>query len=152
MPSDAGRLLSDVAATHALAAELARELGPGDVLALVGDLGAGKTELVRGLVAALGCPPDTPVCSPSFLLLNLYRGGRLPVAHYDACFMESDDDLERAGLSELLASGALAVVEWADRVPGALPARTRWIELSLVPGHEGARRARRLAGPPGPAP
>lgn len=152
MPSEATRLLPDLAATHALAAELARGLQAGDVLALVGDLGAGKTELVRGLAAALGCPPDTPVCSPSFLLLNVYRGGRLPLAHYDACFMESDDDLERAGLSELLACGAVAVVEWADRVPGALPAHAQWLALEPVPGHEGARLVRRLPGPPGAPP
>lgn len=125
MPSDAARLLPDLAATRAWAAELARDLRAGDVLALVGDLGAGKTELVRGLAAALGCPADTPVCSPSYLLLNVYRGGRLPLAHYDACFMDSDDDLERAGLSEQLASGAAAVVEWADRVPDALPAHAQ---------------------------
>lgn len=151
MPSDPGRLLPDVAATHAFAADLARELGPGAVLALVGDLGAGKTELVRGLVAALGAPPDTPVCSPSFLLLNVYRGGRVPVAHYDACFMDSDDDLERAGLSGQLRAGALVVVEWADHVAGALPASARWLELRAVDGDPGARHVRRLPGPPEPA-
>jgi tRNA threonylcarbamoyladenosine biosynthesis protein TsaE len=150
MPSDPGELLPDVGATHAFAARLARELGPGDVLALVGDLGAGKTELVRGLVAALGAPRDTPVCSPSFLLLNVYRGGRLPVAHYDACFMDSDDDLERAGLHEQLRAGALAVVEWADHVARALPATARWLELLPVEGDPGARRVRRLPGPPEP--
>ena len=148
MPSEPRRVaLPDVHATHALAAELAATLRPGDVLALVGELGAGKTELVRGLVAALGAPPDTPVCSPSFLLLNLYRGGRLPVAHYDAYFMDSADDLERAGLDDLRRQGWLTVVEWADRVASALPAGARWLELARVPGDEGAREAR-LGGAP----
>jgi len=133
--------LPDVRATHAWAAELAQGLLPGDVLALVGELGAGKTELVRGLVAALGAPADTAVCSPTFLLLNQYPGGRLPVAHYDAYFMDSSDDLERAGLHDLLRQGWVAVVEWADRVASALPARARWIHLQAVPGDEGARRA-----------
>ncbi len=151
MPSDAERLLPDVAATHAFAAELAEGLRPGDVLALVGDLGAGKTELVRGLVAALGAPADTAVCSPSFLLLNVYRGGRLPVAHYDAYFMDSSDDLERAGLNDQLRAGALAVVEWADRVPEALPRGARWLELLHVTGDAGARRVRPLPRAPEPA-
>jgi tRNA threonylcarbamoyl adenosine modification protein YjeE len=134
--------LPDVAATHRLAAELAAALRPGDVLALVGDLGAGKTELVRGLVAALGAPADTPVCSPSFVLLNLYPGGRLPVAHYDACFMDGTDDLERAGLHELLRQGWVAAIEWADRVGAALPPGTRWVQLEAAGSDPGARRAR----------
>jgi tRNA threonylcarbamoyladenosine biosynthesis protein TsaE len=140
--------LPDVRATHALAAELAAALRPGDVLALVGELGAGKTELVRGLVAALGAPAGTPVCSPSFMLLNQYPGGRLPVAHYDAYFMDSSDDLERAGLSDLRRQGWAVVVEWADRVAEALPADARWVQLESVPGDEGARRAQLRDGPP----
>jgi len=149
MPSEPRRrALPDLAATHALAAELARAARPGDVLALVGDLGAGKTELVRGLVAALGAPPEAAVCSPSFLLLNLYRGGRLPVAHYDAYFMDSADDLERAGLDDLRRQGWLTVVEWADRVPSALPANALWLELATLPDAPGAREARWLDGAP----
>jgi len=137
MPSE--HLLPDVAATHALAASLARELRAGDLVALCGDLGAGKTEFTRGLAEALGVPASVPVCSPSYLLLNLYPGGRLPIAHFDAYFMHAPDDLERAGLHDLLASGHLVVVEWADRVAEVLPAEARWIEL--LPEGTG-RRAR----------
>ena len=140
--------LPDVAATHRLAAELAAGLRAGEVLALVGDLGAGKTELVRGLVAALGAPADTPVCSPSFVLLNLYPGGRLPVAHYDACFMDGTDDLERAGLFDLLRQGWVAAIEWADRVGEALPPGTRWVTLEPAGADVGARRARVSSRPP----
>src|SRR5262245_38332768 len=122
MPSERSVPLPDVAATHRLAAQVAETLGPGGVLALTGELGAGKTELTRGLARALGVPGSVPVCSPSYLLLNLYRGGRLPLAHFDAYFMQGADDLERAGLAELLAEGWVAVVEWADRVAPALPA------------------------------
>jgi tRNA threonylcarbamoyladenosine biosynthesis protein TsaE len=147
MPSEPPRALPDLRATQALASELAGTLRAGDVLALVGDLGAGKTELVRGLVAALGAT-DAAVCSPSFLLLNLYRGGRLPVAHYDAYFMDSADDIERAGLNDLRREGWLTVVEWADRVATALPADARWLELARVPHDEGAREARWLPGAP----
>ncbi len=142
MPSE---LLDDVAATHALAARLASELKPGDVLALVGDLGAGKTELTRGLGLALELPPDVPVCSPSYLLLNLYSGGRLPLAHVDGYFMENSDDLERAGLADLLAEGWVVVVEWAERVADALPQHTRWVHLS--PGPESGSRRVTLGGP-----
>ena len=80
-------------------------------------------------------PAAVPVCSPSYLLLNLYRGGRLPLAHFDAYFMQGADDLERAGLAELLAEGWVAVVEWADRVASALPAGTQWVALG--PGESG---------------
>jgi tRNA threonylcarbamoyladenosine biosynthesis protein TsaE len=133
--------LADVNATHALASDLADSLQAGEVLALVGDLGAGKTELVRGLARALGVPDEAPVSSPSYLLLNVYRGGRLPLAHFDAYFMASDDDIERAGLADLRAEGCLVVVEWADRVRGALPADTHWVRLEPGLSGEGSRRA-----------
>ncbi len=130
MSSERSRTLPDVAATHALAAEVAARLRPGDVVALVGELGAGKTEFVRGLAAALGVPAADGVCSPSYLLLNLHAGGRPPLAHFDAYFMQGADDIERAGLPELLAQGWVAAVEWADRVPGSLPAGAVWIRLA----------------------
>ena len=135
MPSERSVPLTDVAATHRLARQLAGGLAAGDVLALTGELGAGKTEFTRGLAAALDVPDSVPVCSPSYLLLNLYRGGRLTLAHFDAYFMQGGDDLERAGLAELLAEGCVAVVEWADRVASALPAGTLW--LALEPGGAG---------------
>ena len=142
MPSEAAlRALADVEATHALARELSERLAPGDVLALVGDLGAGKTELARGLARALGVPVDVPVCSPSYLLLNLYTGGRLPMAHYDAYFMDGPDDLLRAGLDDLRGEGYVCVIEWADRVEEVLPAATVWV--TLEPGDTpGSRLAR----------
>lgn len=151
MASDTTLALGDVAATHALAAEWAARARPGDVLALVGDLGAGKTEFTRGLARALGTPPDVAVCSPTYLLLNVYSGGRLPLAHFDAYLMESDDDLERAGFDDLRRDGHLVVVEWADRVSEALPDGTVW--LAFEPG-EGPdeRRVRIVTGrrpPPG---
>ena len=143
----APRRLPDVAATHAFAGEVAAELeaGPARVVGLVGDLGAGKTEFVRGLARALGLPASEPIASPSYLLLDVHRGGRRPLAHYDAYFMQSADDIERAGLSELLREGCVVAVEWAERVAEALPANTLWIELAEAgDGHV----ARRLAGRP----
>ncbi len=148
--------LPDVAATHALAARVAAGLQPGSVVGLMGELGAGKTEFTRGLVQALEGPAGSDVCSPSYLLLNLYEGGRLPVAHFDAYFMDGADDLERAGLADLRRDGYVVVVEWADRVPEALPSETQWIELSpedglndgAVPAPTGNGRRAELGVPP----
>ncbi len=145
MPSERLHDLADIAATHALAAQLAAELGEGGAIGLVGELGAGKTEFVRGLAAALGVPEEGGVCSPSYLLLNLYEG-RKTVAHYDAYFMEGIDDIERAGLNEHLKQGAVVVVEWADRVQAALPDDTRWVHLGSGAAGPGSRRARVMVG------
>jgi len=128
MSSDV-RELPDVAATHAFAAECARRARPGGVHALVGELGAGKTEWTRGFARALGVPDAIVVCSPSYLLLNLYEADGRRIAHFDAYFMAGGDDLQRAGLDELRAEGAFVVVEWADRVADVLPADAVWIEL-----------------------
>jgi len=141
--------LPDVAATHALAARLAADARPGDVIALVGDLGAGKTELTRGLVRALGS--RAPVSSPSYLLLNVYPDGRLPVAHFDAYFMDGPDDIERAGLRDLVREGHLVVVEWGDRVADVLPPTTLWVRLEPGDG-PGERTAHLTVGSECPAP
>ncbi|MHC5209927.1 MAG: tRNA (adenosine(37)-N6)-threonylcarbamoyltransferase complex ATPase subunit type 1 TsaE [Planctomycetota bacterium] len=132
--------LEDLAATHALAARLAGELRPGDVVALTGELGAGKTEWTRGLARALDVPEQVSVASPSYLLLNVYRGGRHPIAHFDAYFMQSDDDLERAGLAEAIREGCIVVIEWADRVAAAVPPGARWLDLQPA-ADSGAREA-----------
>jgi tRNA threonylcarbamoyladenosine biosynthesis protein TsaE len=143
MVSDATHTLVDVAATHQLAATLAADLKPGSVVALTGDLGAGKTEFVRGLAHALGIPESAGVCSPSYLLLNLYAGDGCTLAHFDAYFMgragNAVDDLERAGLSDLLAEGSVVAIEWADRVAAALPPTAIWIELEAGPAGHTAR-------------
>lgn len=138
MPSEQ---LPDVASTHALAARLSRDLKPGDVLALVGDLGAGKTEFVRGLARALGLPAEVRVVSPSYVLLNLHAGGRLPLAHFDAYFMDDSDDLLRAGLTDFRQSGHVVAVEWADRVADVLPPDALWVTLEAGedPGQRSVR-------------
>ncbi|MGQ0551915.1 MAG: tRNA (adenosine(37)-N6)-threonylcarbamoyltransferase complex ATPase subunit type 1 TsaE [Planctomycetota bacterium] len=152
MSSELVHDLPDLEATALLAAEIAEALRPGDVVALVGELGAGKTEFARGLGRGLALPDEGAVCSPSYLLLNLYRGGRLPLAHFDAYFAGEADALERAGLAELRAEGWVVVVEWADRVRSMLPAEALWVEL--LPGQSGpnSRRAlvRRAEGPHAP--
>ncbi len=110
-----------VAETELIAAELARTLRGGECVALYGDLGAGKTQFVRGLVRGLGGDAHA-VCSPTFVLLNIYdSGGRLRVFHLDAYRVQGAGDFEAIGFAELLEQGGVVVVEWADRVESLLP-------------------------------
>ena len=99
------------AATVALGRALGEALAPGDLIALDGDLGAGKTTLVRGLVAGLGADP-TEVRSPTFVLAHVYRGGRIPLGHLDAYRLGPGADLAPLGVDDLLDGGAVAL-EWA---------------------------------------
>jgi tRNA threonylcarbamoyladenosine biosynthesis protein TsaE len=117
--------------TEAIASELAATLGGGECIAIYGELGAGKTQFVRGLAAALGINPRT-VSSPTFVLLNVYHGGRLEVFHLDAYRIHGDNDLEAIGFSELLEQHAVVVVEWADRVAGQLPAKRLDVRIETV--------------------
>lgn len=104
-------------ATHKAGQVLADLLEPGDVIGLVGDLGAGKTLLVQGLALGLGMPPDVRVTSPTFALVNEYQGGRLPVVHVDLYRLEAESELEHIGLDELLEGAGVSAVEWCERFP-----------------------------------
>jgi tRNA threonylcarbamoyl adenosine modification protein YjeE len=106
------RMLAGPAATEALGRALGRAVAPGDLLALHGDLGAGKTTLVRGVAAGLGGDP-TRVASPTFVLHRLYRGGRLTLHHLDLFRLGAEADLTLFDLDDLLDGGAV-VVEWAE--------------------------------------
>jgi tRNA threonylcarbamoyladenosine biosynthesis protein TsaE len=110
-----------VAQTEAVAAQLAKTLVGGECIALDGPLGAGKTQFVRGLAAALGADPRA-VSSPTFVLLNIYRGGRIPLFHLDAYRVAGGEDFESIGFSELLEQNGVVVVEWASRIEKILPA------------------------------
>lgn len=106
--------LADVDATSAAGARLAAALQGGDAIALVGDLGAGKTTFVAGLVAALGAP--APATSPTFSLVNEYPGGRLIVWHVDLYRIERDAELAELGLDDVLGDKrGVVLVEWADK-------------------------------------
>ena len=106
------------AAMQRLGERLGRHLEPGDFIGLVGDLGAGKTVLVRGIATGAGVP-SSEVASPSFSIVYPYRG-RLPVYHADLYRVGDEDELYATGFFDLLAQGA-TVVEWIDRVPEAAP-------------------------------
>jgi tRNA threonylcarbamoyladenosine biosynthesis protein TsaE len=100
----------------------------GDVLALCGDLGAGKTHFVKGLAIALGS--DAAVTSPTFTLIHEYLGGRLPLYHFDFYRLEDEDEALKIGLDEYLDGDGVCVVEWADKFPDLLPAHTRWYRFT----------------------
>lgn len=101
--------------TEAVGRELAATLSEGDVLLLHGDLGAGKTAFIRGLGEGLGVPPDE-VSSPTFTLIQEYRGGRLPLFHVDLYRIEDPREFDELGLDEIAENGVLAI-EWAERLP-----------------------------------
>jgi len=105
--------------TAAAGERLGRALGPGAVVALIGELGAGKTCFVQGLVRGLGAP--VRATSPSFVLINEYRG-RVPVHHVDAYRTTSLSELLDLGLGELMRGEGVTVVEWADKLLPLLPA------------------------------
>jgi tRNA threonylcarbamoyladenosine biosynthesis protein TsaE len=117
---------SSPAETEALGAQLAERLGPGDVVFVSGDVGAGKTTLIRGACRALGV--DGPITSPTFTIGHRYEGGRLPVSHLDLYRLEGLGDEDPALLDDYLRRGAVAFVEWptaaeprlADRRPLAV--------------------------------
>ena len=119
---------TSVEQTEAIAADFAAAFVGGECIALHGDLGAGKTQFVRGLVRGLGGNPRT-VSSPTFVLLNIYDTGRLTVHHLDAYRVHGADDFDAIGFSELLEQGGVVVVEWASRVERTLPERR--IEVTI---------------------
>lgn len=103
------------AETAAVGAELARTLRPGAVVLLSGDLGAGKTAFVRGMAEGLGIDP-ADVSSPTFTLVQEYRGGRLPLYHVDL-YRLKPSEVDDLGLDEITQAGGVTAVEWPDRLP-----------------------------------
>ena len=115
------------AQTRRLGARLGELLQGGDVICLVGELGAGKTCLVQGIGQGLGI--EGPITSPSFTLINEYRQARLPFYHIDLYRIGEAKEALSLGLEEYFSGEGVCVVEWADRAPDALPAEHLWIEL-----------------------
>jgi tRNA threonylcarbamoyladenosine biosynthesis protein TsaE len=101
--------------TTGVGRELAADLSAGSVVLLMGDLGAGKTAMVRGLAEGLGIPAED-VSSPTFTLMQEYRGGRVPLFHVDLYRLNDAREVEDLGLDEIAAGGVLAI-EWAERFP-----------------------------------
>jgi tRNA threonylcarbamoyladenosine biosynthesis protein TsaE len=112
--------------TRDIAAAIGEHLAAGDVVVLVGEMGAGKTTFAQGLARGLGV--EEPVTSPTFTIVQEYDG-RLPVAHVDVYRLVRFQELHDLGLEELLESGRVVVVEWGDVVDQALPAERLVVEL-----------------------
>jgi tRNA threonylcarbamoyladenosine biosynthesis protein TsaE len=119
------------AETQRVGEALGRALAPGDVIALEGPLGAGKTCLVGGIARGLGVPPEVPVTSPTFVLVAEYPG-RVPLRHADFYRVETAQRLLDAGFDDLLDGTGVVVVEWPELLPSALPAERLWIRIEIV--------------------
>ncbi len=117
------------AETRALGEMLARKLRPGDVLLFWGDLGAGKSEMTRGIARGLGVTET--VTSPSFTILNVYESGRMPLYHFDWYRLQSSEELWEMGMEEYLGGDGAAVVEWPSQCPEAIP-ETR-LDITIQP-------------------
>jgi len=109
--------------TWALAREFAKELTPGSVVCLEGDLGAGKTTFTQGLAAALGVPGR--VTSPTFCIVQEHAGAEMLLVHMDLYRLHGEEDVLAIGWEDYLARGAILVVEWPERA-GTLVPRTAW--------------------------
>jgi len=120
------------AETESLGEKFGREAQHGLVISLSGELGAGKTQLVKGLARGLGI--TARVHSPTFTLVNEYTGGRLKLFHLDLYRLESREQILAAGLEEFLQPDGVAVVEWAEKLKaegGRRKAETKWISAKI---------------------
>jgi tRNA threonylcarbamoyladenosine biosynthesis protein TsaE len=120
-------LSSSVEETRAVGALAAQRSQPGDVWALTGDLGCGKTEFVRGFTAAL--LPGSLVRSPTFTILNIYDTPRFPVYHFDFYRVKSPQELFEIGFGEYVLGSGVCLIEWADMFPNSLPAYARTLSF-----------------------
>ncbi len=116
--------------TKAFAEKVARVLKPGSVLALMGDLGTGKTTFSKYLGKALGITEQ--ITSPTFTIVQEYRSGKVPMFHFDVYRISSIEEMDDIGYEEYFYSQAIVVIEWADLIEEILPENTNkiWIELA----------------------
>ncbi len=118
--------------TLAWGERLGKTLLPGTILALQGDLGAGKTSLVKGISrGALGVDPRE-VTSPTFTYLNIYTSGELSLYHFDLYRLNTHTDFLGLGFDEYFHSGGICCIEWPEKILSLLPAGTRFIHLSYL--------------------
>ncbi len=121
-----------VSDTDVIASEIASLLKKGDVLALYGEMGAGKTAFVRGLVKAL-CPECLPlVHSPTFAIVNEYEGDSVTVYHYDLYRIADEDDLYSTGYFDRLGGDGIVVTEWSELIDTAIPADAHRLRIEKL--------------------
>ncbi len=121
-------LLKSPDETRAFARELAKTLAPNSVIALYGDLGAGKTTFVQGLLSGLGGDPSE-AHSPTFTYMHCYPG-KLPLTHFDLYRLRSSDDFLGMGFDEAFYAGSVVAIEWPERIAALLPSPHLEIRLS----------------------
>jgi tRNA threonylcarbamoyladenosine biosynthesis protein TsaE len=119
-------------------------LESGDFVALIGDLGAGKTHFVKGIAHGLGVSPDEPVCSPSYTILNIHQG-RIPLYHFDLYRLNDEGQVSDLGFEEYFDGPGVTVVEWADRLGSLMPQDNLRVVFCL----EGVERRRLCFQPAG---
>lgn len=127
----------------ALGADFAAKASPGAVFALVGNLGAGKTQWTKGFVSIID--PAADVTSPTFAIVNEYRGGEYPVFHFDFHRLETADELITLGWDEYLDENGIVICEWANLFPAIMPDLAEWLEICHQP--DGSRMLRGLEEP-----
>lgn len=122
---------ADLGGTQSLGRQLADQLFPGAVIALVGPLGAGKTHLVRAIAEGLGIADSRAVTSPTFVLIQEYAA-RLPIYHFDAYRLRTSAEFADLGVHEYLEGDGVCLVEWAERVEACLPAEHLRITITIT--------------------
>lgn len=121
------------AETEKLGEKIGKALKPGAVVALTGDLGAGKTYFTKGIVKGLGLKAD--VKSPTYVLLNIYKG-KVPVYHYDCYRLKGPADMEKIGYEEYFYGQGVTVIEWADRITEIIPKSAIKVTFKIMKGNE----------------
>jgi tRNA threonylcarbamoyladenosine biosynthesis protein TsaE len=109
-------------------------LMPGDIVVLVGELGTGKTQFIKGLATGAGVGKPTYISSPSFTLINEYAG-KVPFYHIDLFRLKSEKEAEELGLEEYFQGGGITAIEWADKIPSYLPKEMLWIHIRYTGEH-----------------
>lgn len=113
--------------TFALGKQIGESVAPGSVLTLVGDLGVGKTVFTQGLAEGLGILDA--VNSPTFTILQIYEGGRLPLYHFDVYRIDEPEEMEEVGLDDYLYGRGVSLIEWPEQIAECLPDSTRIIRI-----------------------
>lgn len=117
--------------TVKLGGKIAKKLKKGDIIALSGDLGTGKTAFVKGLASGLGIREY--VTSPTFTLVQSYKGQNVTLHHFDVYRISDEDELFEIGFDEYLYEGNICVIEWADLIKNLIPPRSIWINFERMP-------------------
>ena len=117
--------------TYKLGLEVGENAEPGDVYCLDGDLGVGKTVFAAGFAKGLGV--ETPICSPTFTILQTYEEGRIPLYHFDVYRIEDVDEMEEIGFDEYAFGDGACIIEWGQQIAEILPENTRFITIEKDP-------------------